>query len=368
MMFDELFFPDEDDFNDDSLDDEDDYEEDEFYEEEEDDYSFLVDRTEEKDWRFEEAARLVVQYQQGSTSLLQRKMNVGYVHAGRLLNQLEKAGIVGPQEGTRSLRQVLITDLDSLERLLLNLPELSGVSGSSTASGVSENSAFSAIPSDPLYDEAAKIVVRYQQGSATMLQRKLNVGYARACRLLDQLEKAGIVGPQEGIKARRVLISDTDIDGEHISSTWPADNHHSDPIIPEEPVKKPDIKESTPTIPTSKTSDTEKPEYAESVQAMNGCLKSVWEVFLYTYLILLTMCLAPLIIVVLGAWWFIAWILGLIFPGKEFFPIGKVWNKSSEWTHDKLHVDLEKVLGGAVLAFLLTAVIGVVGKLFSNDK
>ena len=101
---------------------------------------------------------------------------------------------------------------------------------------------------------------------------------------------------------------------------------------------------------------------------MNGCLKSVWEIIIYTYLILLTMCLAPLIIVVLGAWWFIAWILGLIFPGKEFFPIRKVWNKSRDWAHDKLHVDLEKVLGGAVLAFLLTSVIGFFDKLFSHDK
>ncbi len=147
-----------------------------------------------------------------------------------------------------------------------------------------------------------------------------------------------------------------------------ADNYHSGPIIPEELVKKPVVKESTPTVTASKTSYTEKPEYVESVQATNGCLKNVGEIIVYTYLILFTMCLAPLIIVVLGAWWFIAWILSLIFPGKDFFPIMKVWSKSREWAHDKLHVDLEKVLGGAVLAFLLATVIDAIGKLFSSER
>jgi nitrate reductase NapE component len=164
------------------------------------------------------------------------------------------------------------------------------------------------------------------------------------------------------------LISDLDIDGENISSMLSADNYHSDPIIPEEPVKKPVVKESTPTVTASKTSYTEKLEYAESVQAMNGCLRTVGEIIVYTYFILLAMCLAPLIIVVLGAWWFVAWILGLIFPGKEFFPIRKVWKKSREWAHDKLHIDLEKVLGGAVLAFLLATVIDAIGKLFSSKR
>ena len=61
---------------------------------------------------------------------------------------------------------------------------------------------------DKLFKEAAEVLVIAQQGSASLLQRKLKLGYNRAGRLIDQLEAAGIVGPFEGSKARQVLISD----------------------------------------------------------------------------------------------------------------------------------------------------------------
>jgi S-DNA-T family DNA segregation ATPase FtsK/SpoIIIE len=61
---------------------------------------------------------------------------------------------------------------------------------------------------DSMFDEAARIVVNHQQGSASLLQRKLKLGYNRAGRIIDQLEKAGIIGPFEGSKARKVLFSD----------------------------------------------------------------------------------------------------------------------------------------------------------------
>ena len=61
---------------------------------------------------------------------------------------------------------------------------------------------------DALFREAAEVIVTAQQGSASLLQRKLKLGYNRAGRLIDQLEASGIVGPFEGSKARQVLISD----------------------------------------------------------------------------------------------------------------------------------------------------------------
>ena len=61
---------------------------------------------------------------------------------------------------------------------------------------------------DKLFREAAEVIVIAQQGSASLLQRKLKLGYNRAGRLIDQLEAAGIVGPFEGSKARQVLVSD----------------------------------------------------------------------------------------------------------------------------------------------------------------
>ena len=61
---------------------------------------------------------------------------------------------------------------------------------------------------DVLFDDAARLIVRHQQGSTSLIQRKMKLGYNRAGRLIDQLEAAGIVGNFEGSKAREVLISD----------------------------------------------------------------------------------------------------------------------------------------------------------------
>ena len=63
---------------------------------------------------------------------------------------------------------------------------------------------------DPAFEEAARLVVIHQQGSTSLIQRKLKLGYNRASRLMDQLEAAGIVGTFEGSKAREVLLSDED--------------------------------------------------------------------------------------------------------------------------------------------------------------
>lgn len=61
---------------------------------------------------------------------------------------------------------------------------------------------------DPLFEDAARLVVIHQQGSTSLIQRKFSIGYNRAGRIMDQLEKAGIVGPTQGSKARDVLCMD----------------------------------------------------------------------------------------------------------------------------------------------------------------
>lgn len=80
-----------------------------------------ADFDDERDDLFEEAARIVVHHQQGSTSLLQRRLKLGYNRAGRLMDQLEAAGVVGPNAGSKA-RDVLFKDVMHLEQFLNELP------------------------------------------------------------------------------------------------------------------------------------------------------------------------------------------------------------------------------------------------------
>ncbi len=61
---------------------------------------------------------------------------------------------------------------------------------------------------DTLFEDASYIIVNQQQGSASLIQRKLKIGYNRAGRIIDQMEATGLIGPHRGSKAREVLIPD----------------------------------------------------------------------------------------------------------------------------------------------------------------
>lgn len=79
-------------------------------------------------------------------------------------------------------------------------PQTDGTGGNSLVNDIGER--------DPLFEEAARLIVMHQQGSTSLVQRKLSLGYNRAGRIIDQLEAAGIIGPNEGSKARQVLVGD----------------------------------------------------------------------------------------------------------------------------------------------------------------
>jgi S-DNA-T family DNA segregation ATPase FtsK/SpoIIIE len=85
------------------------------------------------------------------------------------------------------------------------LPEPLADDGDSTGSGGGE---FDVQHIDPLFEDAARLIVLQQSGSTSLIQRKYSIGYNRAGRLMDQLEKAGVVGAAHGSKPREVLIQD----------------------------------------------------------------------------------------------------------------------------------------------------------------
>lgn len=118
-------------------------------------------------------------------------------------------------KGSKILRlQGPFVSVDEIDRLMsfiqqqagagpYRLPEVETESESTISDASSNGGAH-----DELFEEAARIIVRHQQGSVSLIQRKLAIGYTRAARIVDQLEQAGVVGQFSGAKAREVLIPD----------------------------------------------------------------------------------------------------------------------------------------------------------------
>jgi S-DNA-T family DNA segregation ATPase FtsK/SpoIIIE len=88
------------------------------------------------------------------------------------------------------------------------LPELKGEQSLDSVLQESGPVDFFGGEDDPLFEEAKKVVIEAKKASASLLQRRLRVGYARAARLIDMLEEKGVVGPGEGAKPREILMAD----------------------------------------------------------------------------------------------------------------------------------------------------------------
>jgi S-DNA-T family DNA segregation ATPase FtsK/SpoIIIE len=108
---------------------------------------------------------------------------------------------------------------DEVERICDHISDQQGYSQPYFLPSVSEktqktSSGSSDDDRDELFEEAARIIVRHQQCSVSLLQRRMKIGYSRAARIVDQLEEAGIVGPFDGSKGRAILLeSEADLDG-----------------------------------------------------------------------------------------------------------------------------------------------------------
>lgn len=160
-----------------------------------------LERERELGDRYIKAKIAVIQAGKASASLLQRRLRIGYAVAATLLDQLEENGVIGPGEGAKP-RDVLASIFSLTEEEKNQLKELDYICKST---GNSEDDDMGNELHDELYEEARIVVVQAGKASASLLQKRLKVGYARAARLLDLLEERGVIGPGEGATSQDVL-------------------------------------------------------------------------------------------------------------------------------------------------------------------
>lgn len=106
------------------------------------------------------------------------------------------------------------------------------------------------------------------------------------------------------------------------------------------------------------------PKLSPSAEAGDGCLAAIAKFFV----VLLIIAVLPVLIPLLMFWWIFAWIFGHIFPGKEFFPIKRIYNSVSKWFERHLGEPLGDYLVMAVFAIIAFALIDGISNLFSNKR
>ena len=105
-------------------------------------------------------------------------------------------------------------------------------------------------------------------------------------------------------------------------------------------------------------------KYSDSVNAMNGCLLGGLRLLWQLFAAMLVLTIAPYVGVLFLMWWPVAWILGLLFPGREFFPARRIWEKMSGWVKRCTGFELETLLILSVVVLTAGAAVGLVVDLF----
>ncbi len=146
------------------------------------------------DSMLKEAVEVVINANKASASLLQRRMRTGYARAARLIEALEKGGVISESDGARP-RKVLVDSVDDAMKRL----------GQKTDMHVA-----TAADSENMYTLAVKVSLDAGKSSASFLQRKLNIGYARSAKLIELMEENGVISgfDVENPGPREILITD----------------------------------------------------------------------------------------------------------------------------------------------------------------
>jgi hypothetical protein len=110
------------------------------------------------------------------------------------------------------------------------------------------------------------------------------------------------------------------------------------------------------------------PESSDSVNAMNGCLVGCLRFFWQVFACVLIITLAPYVGILFLIWWPIAWILGLVFPGREFFPIKRIWAGTCGWIKRNIGIELDSFLLITALSLFIVAAVDVVFDLFRGKN
>jgi|APMI01.1.fsa_nt_gi predicted HTH transcriptional regulator len=148
-----------------------------------------IDEADNEDSFYEDAIKIVKESGKASTSLLQRRLRIGYGKASRLIDRLEKNAIIGPAEGSKP-RVVLDETKNKIEF-------------------IGQDDSYN---QQSMYEEAVRVCIDYRKASTSFLQRRLKIGYSRAAKIMELMEENGIVSAADPnqAKPRTILVTDVE--------------------------------------------------------------------------------------------------------------------------------------------------------------